>query len=251
MELLKVEGLKKNYGGLQVLRDVSFSLGIGERVAIIGPNGAGKSTAINVLSGLIPPTAGTVELMGRAITNMPMSRRVGLGMARSFQTNTLFANLTLLENVMLAVQGTKRSYLYLRKSLRAQRDTFQRAQQLLERVSLWEKRDTYISCLSHGEQREVEIVLALASKPQLVLLDEPNAGLSQAETRKIEDVIRDLPGDTTVLFSGHDMEMIFGLADRVMVLFYGEVMAQGTPREIQADPQVRKIYLGEGEYRGA
>lgn len=251
MEVLKVEGLSKNFGGLRVLQDVSFTLGIGEKVALIGPNGAGKTTLINVISGLLFPTAGRIYVSRRDVTRLPLHRRASLGLARSFQINTLFFNLTLLENAILAIQGTKHSYFRMIRPLTVYHELFTEAQKLLEIVGLWEKKDVPITGLSHGEQRQVEIALALASKPKLLLLDEPNAGLSIAETAAVINITRNLPEDTTVFFCAHDMDLVFSMADRVVVLYYGQIIAEGIPKEIQANTTVREIYLGAEEASSA
>lgn len=244
MEALRVKGLSKSFVGLQVLHEVSFSVEIGERVAVIGPNGAGKTSLINVLSGLLPATSGEVHILGQEITRLPQHSRVRLGLARSFQLNTLFPNLTLLENVLLAVQGTRRSHLRMFKPVTAYDRLFAETQELLEEAGLGERRDVPVSSLSYGEQRQVEMVLALASNPKVLLLDEPSAGLSSAEISTLINLTRNLPRETAVLFSAHDMDVVFALADRVMVLYYGQIIAQGTPKEIQAHTRVREIYLG-------
>lgn len=247
MEVLKVDNLSKNYGGLEVLKDVSFTLETGERVAIIGPNGAGKTTLLNVLSGLIPATTGQIYISGRKSTQLPIHRRVSLGLARSFQINTLFFNLTLLDNVILALQGVKHSYFSLLRPLTGYHDLYTGAQELLEAGGLLEKKDAPITDLSYGEQRQVEVILALASKPKLMLLDEPSAGLSVGETARLVNVIRNMRGDTTTFFCGHDMDLVFSAAQRVLVLYYGQIIAQGTPEEIQANDKVKEIYLGTEE----
>lgn len=244
MSVLKVENLLQSFGGVEVLRNVSFSLEAGERVALIGPNGAGKTTLLNVLSGLLPSRAGRVYLLGHEITNMPAHKRVSLGIARSFQINTLFPGLTLVTNVLLALQGKKSVRFSMLRPISAYTDTFAEAQALLETMGLWEKRDTRVSVFSHGEQRRLEVLLALASKPKLLLMDEPTAGLTSGEAAELVNIIRSLVGDTTTLFCSHDMELVFALGDRVIVLYYGGIIAQGTPREIQTDPKVREIYLG-------
>lgn len=244
MEALRVKGLSKSFVGLQVLHEVSFSVEIGERVAVIGPNGAGKTSLINVLSGLLPATSGEIHILGQEITRLPQHSRVRLGLARSFQLNTLFPNLTLLENVLLAVQGTRRSHLRMFKPVTAYDRLFAETRELLEEAGLGERRDVPVSSLSYGEQRQVEMVLALASRPKVLLLDEPSAGLSSAEISTLINLTRNLPRETAVLFSAHDMDVVFALADRVMVLYYGQIIAQGTPKEIQADTRVREIYLG-------
>jgi len=244
MNVLKVEDLSHSFGGLRVLEDISFSVETGERVGLIGPNGAGKTTLLNVLTGLLPSMAGRIYILGREVTKMPSHRRVSLGLARSFQINTLFLNLSLLSNVLLAIQGVKFSRFQMIRPLTTYKDILANAQGLLELMGLWEKRDALISTLSYGEQRLAEILLALASKPKLLLLDEPSSGLTSGETTNLIDTIRNLVGDTTVLFCAHDLDLVFALAERVMVLYYGHIIAQGTPEEIQTDPKVREIYLG-------
>lgn len=242
--MLKVEDLSQHYGGLNVLRRVSFSIEDGEKVGLIGPNGAGKTTMLNVLTGLLSSASGHIYFLGREVTNMPAYKRVSLGMARSFQINTLFPNLSLLDNVRLAVQGTKPSRFQMFRLIDSYGNILDETKTLLQLVNLWEKRYAPISTLSHGEQRQLEILLALASKPKLLFMDEPSAGLTSDETVDLINIIRSLVAGTTVFFCGHDMELVFALADRVMVLYGGQVIAQGTPEEIQTNARVREIYLG-------
>ena len=242
--MLKVENLSHSYGGLAVLQNITFGIEDGERVGLIGPNGAGKTTMLNVLTGLLPSASGHIHLLGQEVTHLPAHRRVSLGMARSFQINTLFPNLILLDNVRLAVQGTKPSRFQMFRLINSYGDILGEAKKLLELVNLWDKRYAPIGTLSHGEQRQLEILLALASKPRLLLMDEPSAGLTSSETAELINIIRSLVGDTTVFFCGHDMELVFALADRVIVLYGGQIISQGTPEEIQKDPKVREIYLG-------
>jgi branched-chain amino acid transport system ATP-binding protein len=244
MDILNVENLQQRYGGLQILFGVSFGMGMGERVALIGPNGAGKTTLMNVLTGFISPESGTIRLLGKDVTRMPSHRRVSLGLARSFQINTLFPRLSLLINVLLAVQGVQGTRYHWFRPVLAHEHNLARARELLESVGLWEDRNTPVALLSYGQQRLVEMVLALASKPRLLLLDEPSAGLSSGESSHLIDIINGLAGETTVFFSAHDLDLVFTLASRVMVLYYGKIIASGTPEEIQDDPRVREIYLG-------
>ncbi len=244
MDVLKVKDLSQSYGGLQVLNNLSFSLETGEKVALIGPNGAGKTTLLNVLSGFIPPITGRIYLLDRDVTDMPSHRRVSLGLARSFQINTLFPRLSLLTNVLLAIQGIQATRYRMIRPITAYKDNLAKAQELLELVDLWGEKESPVAALGHGQQRQVEIILAIASKPRLLLLDEPSAGLTSGETGSLIHMIRNLMGDTTVFFCAHDLDLVFSLADRVIVLYYGQTIVQGTPREVQTDPRVREIYLG-------
>ncbi len=244
MEALKIEGLSKSFGGVQALKNVSFTVEARERLAIIGPNGAGKTTLFNLLTGHEAADAGRIYFFGRDITTMPTHRRAHLGQSRSFQINTLFPNLSLLTNVLLAVQGTNPARFQIFRSITTYRDNFARAKELLELVGLWEKRDDLVSALSYGAQRQVEILLALTSEPKLLLLDEPSCGLTSAESADITDMIHKLGGDITVLLVGHDMDLVFGMAERIIVLHYGEIIADGAPEEIRVDPRVREIYMG-------
>ena len=244
MEVLSVESIMQSYGGLQVLYDVSFSLEAGERVALIGPNGAGKTTLLNVLTGFVPPAAGRITFLNQNITRMPPNRRASLGLARSFQINTLFPRLSLLINVLLAIQGVQATRFRWFRSINTYTGNIDMARQLLEQVNLWDERDSPVNVLSHGQQRQVEIVLALASKPKLLLLDEPSAGLATGESNDFIDMIHSLTKETTVFFCAHDLDLVFTLADRVLVLYYGKIIAQGRPEEIQDDDKVREIYLG-------
>jgi len=244
MDVLRVKDLSQSYGGLQVLNNLSFSLETGEKVALIGPNGAGKTTLLNVLSGFTPPLTGRIYLLDRDVTDMPPHRRVSLGLARSFQINTLFPRLSLLTNVLLAIQGIQPTRYRMIRPITAYKDNLAKARELLELVDLWGERESPITALGHGQQRQVEIILALASKPRLLLLDEPSAGLTSGETGSLIQMIRNLMGDTTVFFCAHDLDLVFSLADRVIVLYYGQTIVQGMPREVQADPRVREIYLG-------
>ena len=242
--MLRVENLSKNYGGLAVLHNVSFSIERSEKVALIGPNGAGKTTMLNIVSGLTRPTSGRIYFLDKEITNLPAHKRVSLGIGRSFQMNTLFPNLSLLHNVSLAVQSTKSIRLQMLRPLDSYGDILNEAKILLGLVNFWNKRYTAVSTLSHGEQRRVEILLALASNAKLLLMDEPSAGLATGETVELINIIRSLAGDITVFFCGHDMELVFSLADRVMVLCGGQIIADGTREEIQTDPKVSEVYLG-------
>jgi len=242
--------LSKKFGGLQVLERLSFAVKAGDKIAIIGPNGAGKTTLLNVLGGQLPTTAGRIYLLGQEITRLPPHRRLHLGLARSFQLNNLFFNLTLIDNMLLAFQGAQHPHFQMFRSINARTDLFASAHNLLESMDLWKRRFDPVETLSYGDQRRVEVAFALASKPKLLLLDEPSAGLTTADAAVFTDTIRNFLEDTALIFCAHDMDLVFNLADRIMVLYFGEIIAQGIPQEIQADPRVKEIYLGSEESSG-
>ena len=244
MEALRVEGLTKKFGGIYSLQDLSFSVEVGERLAIIGPNGAGKSTLFNVLAGQLPATTGRVYLFGQEITDMPSHRRARLGIARSFQISNLFFSLTVLDNTLLAIQGTRTRSFQMFRPIEAYGDMFAKARTLLSTTDLWEKRDDLVRNMSHGEQRNLEIVLSLASEPKILLLDEPTAGLTDAESTNIFNIVSGLGMDTTVLFVAHDMDLVLNVANRIIVLHYGQRIAEGTPEEIQFNSKVKEVYMG-------
>jgi len=244
MEVLKVEGLSKRFGGVYSLEDVSFSVSGGERLAIIGPNGAGKTTLFNVLAGQLSATRGHVYLFGQEITNIAPHRRARLGMARSFQISNLFFNLTVLDNTLLAIQGRQARSFQMFRSIETYGDMFAKAKKLLSTTDLWEKRNDLVRNMSHGEQRNLEIVLSLASEPKVLLLDEPTAGLTEAESANIFKVVSGLGWDNTLLFVAHDMDLVLNVANRIIVLHYGHMIAEGTPEEIQANPKVKEVYMG-------
>ncbi len=247
MVILEIEKLAQSYGALNVLTDISFTLQAGDRAALIGPNGAGKTTLFNVISGFTPPSAGQITLLGQDVTHMPTHTRVSLGLARSFQISNLFPELSLLNNVLLAIQGIQTTRYQMFRPITAYKDNITKAQALLELIGLWEKRDDLISVLGHGEQRQMEIILSLATGPKILLLDEPNAGLTGTESDNLIDMIHNLVGVTTVLLTAHDTDLVFRFADKVMVLYYGKIIAEGTPDEIQNNPEVQEIYLGSEE----
>ena len=247
MEALRIESLSKDFGGVRALHDVSLSVESGERRAIIGANGAGKSTLIKLINGEITPSSGRVYIRGKEVTRMPVYDRVHLGVGRSCQINNLFLHISVLDNVLLALQATQPFRFQMLRSIAKYDHLSANAQALLTARGLWEKRGVPVVDLSYGEQRRIEIVLSLASAPKLLLLDEPTAGLSASETSDIIELVRGLGRDISVLFISHDMDVIFSIADRITVLHYGQVVAEGTPEEIRANPQVKQIYLG---YKG-
>jgi len=243
---LLIENLFMSFGGLQAVADVSFAVEENELRAIIGPNGAGKTTLFNLISGLLRPSAGRMYLFGQNITKMSSQRRAHLGLARTFQITTLFPELTVLQNVLIAVQAQKRIKFVLYRSISSYDSLLAKAQKILEEWGLWEKRDVMTRNLSYGEQRQIDIILALVSEPRLLLLDEPTAGLSRAETGTLTETIRNLSRDKTIILIEHDMEVAFSLAKKVTVLHEGRIFADGSPDEIRANPGVKEIYLGAG-----
>lgn len=247
MEALRVERLTKDFGGVRALNEVSLSVEAGERRAVIGANGAGKTTLINIINGEMPPTFGSVYILGEDVTGMPVHGRVHLGVGRSCQINSLFPHISVLDNVLLALQATQPFRFQMLRSISKYDHLSANAQALLTERGLWEKRDFPVVDLSYGEQRRIEIVLSLASAPKLLLLDEPTAGLSAGETSDIIELVRGLGRDISVLFISHDMDVIFSIADRITVLHHGQVIAEGTPEEIRANPKVKQIYLGYKE----
>jgi len=247
MEALRVEDLTKDFGGVRAVQNVSFRVGVGEKLAIIGPNGAGKTTLFNLLNGQLSATAGRIYLFGQEITTMATYRRAHLGQARSFQLNSLFLNLTILKNVLLALQGTQPSRFHMFRPVFSYAHLAAKARELLESIDLWQKRDVPAQDISYGEQRKLEIVLSLASKPRLLLLDEPTCGLTAGEGTDFMNTILNLGADITVILVAHDMDIVFGLASRIIVLHYGQIIADGSPEEIQVDPKVKEVYMGTEE----
>ncbi|GBD29129.1 Lipopolysaccharide export system ATP-binding protein LptB [bacterium HR32] len=244
---LRTEGLRKHYGGLRAVDGVDLEVLEGERRAIIGPNGAGKTTLFHLLSGEVPASGGRIVLFGRDVTRLPPYRRIGLGIGRTYQVTNLFPRLSVLENALLATFGLRpQKYDPFRPALR-HREVLDEARALLEAFGLWDKRDWPIGSLSYGEQRQLEIVLALAGQPRLLLLDEPTAGLSPAETHAVTRIVRGLDPKITVLLIEHDMDVAFQVAQRITVLHFGRVLAEGTVDEVRGNPDVQAIYLGVGE----
>ena len=243
--LLRVEGLSKRFGGVVAADTIGLDLMRGEFHAVIGPNGAGKSTLVALLCGEIAPEGGSIRFDGSDITRLPADRRSRLGLARSFQITSLFPDFTALDNVALAVQARAGHSFHFWKDARRDPALRDPALTALAAVGLAARADNRVDRLSHGEHRQLEIAVALASKPRLLLLDEPMAGLGPDETARITALLRNLKGTITILLIEHDMETVFALADRITVLVYGRVIASGDPAAIRADAAVRDAYLGE------
>jgi branched-chain amino acid transport system ATP-binding protein len=241
---LHLDGVSKLFGGLRAVDAVSLAVKPGERRALIGPNGAGKTTLFNLIAGALPVTQGTITLFGEDVTRIAPHRRAWRGLARTFQISNLFPTLTVLENCVLAVQALTPARLAMHRPLRSYGELDQRARATLESVGLADRAGSPVRQLSHGEQRQLEIGLALAGAPKLLLLDEPTAGLSPAESRQMADLLGKLDPAMTVLIIEHDMDIALEIAREVTVLHYGRVIADGTREEIRAHPLVREIYLG-------
>jgi branched-chain amino acid transport system ATP-binding protein len=246
VSLLRVESLDKSFNALRVLQEITLSVEAEERHVIIGPNGAGKTTLFNCVMGTIPLSSGKVLLDGKDVGGMPAHRRVPMGMSRTFQKNNLFGRLTVEENVNLAVEARKPYRFGLFKPLAWRRDLAEESEEMLRQWDMWERRDRRVDELSYGEQRLLEVMLAIASRPRVLLLDEPTSGMSPAETSQTIRLIQDLPRSLTLLVIEHDMEVVFAIADRITVLHHGEVFLSGTPDEVRGDERVSEIYFGGG-----
>ena len=245
--LLAVEGLTKRFGGILASDNIALDVKQGELHAIIGPNGAGKTTLIGQLTGMLTPDTGTVRFAGEDITALPAHSRSLLGLARSFQITSLFLDLSVLDNVALAVQAHAGHSFQFWRDARKEKDLREPALAALARVGLADRADRPASALSHGEHRQIELAMALAGKPRMLLLDEPMAGLGTDESARMVNLLRELKREYTILLIEHDMEAVFALADRISVLVYGRVIASGTPEVIRANKDVRDAYLGEQE----
>jgi branched-chain amino acid transport system ATP-binding protein len=243
--LLSTRALVKRYGGLTATDNVSIEVRPGEIHALIGPNGAGKTTLVGQLTGSTAPDSGTIHFAGRDVTHLPTHARVRLGLARSFQITSVLREFSALDNVALAVQAHHGHSFRFLGNVRADERLRAPARQGLDAVGLGARADALASSLSHGEQRQLEIAMALAGDPKLLLLDEPMAGMGVEESQRMVALLRGLKGKHGMLLIEHDMDAVFALADRITVLVYGRVLASGTPDEIRAHPEVRQAYLGE------
>jgi len=244
---LEARSLQKSFGGLMATDNLSLEVAHGEIHAVIGPNGAGKTTLVHLLSGLLRPDGGQIVFEGRDITRLSASARVRRGLARSFQITSIFREFTALENVMLAVQaGQGHSFRFWRPVMQDLR-LIDPAREMLERVGLGARTDVQAGNLAHGEQRQLEIAISLATDPTFLLLDEPMAGMGPEESQGMIAFLKELKRDYTMLLIEHDMDAVFALADRITVLVYGRVIATGTPDEIRNDATVRAAYLGGDE----
>ena len=244
---LECEGLTKRFGELVAVNGINLRVEGGERRAIIGPNGAGKTTLFSLISGLYPVTSGFIRFFGGEITRMPCHRRTSLGLGRTFQITTLFPTLSVLDNLVIAAMGLKGMKFQMVRPLSTYRELYSRADEVLGRVGIGERRAEIVKNLSHGEQRQIEIALALISNPAVILLDEPTAGLSPAESTMMTATLKKLDPHITILIIEHDMDVAFQVADRITVLHQGCLFSEGTPEEIRSNTRVQEIYFGAEE----
>jgi len=245
MTLLEVSGLVKRFGGLTATDGVDLTVEVGEVHAVIGPNGAGKTTLINQLSGELVPDAGTIRLAGRDVTAEPVFRRALAGVGRSYQITSVFPEFSVLINVVLAAQAHAGHSFSFWRPVAGEAELLTRAREALAQVGLASRADTPVAALAHGERRQLEMAMTLATHPKLLLLDEPMAGMSLAESERLVRLLASLKGRYGILLVEHDMDAVFKLADRITVLVYGRVIASGPPAAIRANPEVRAAYLGE------
>ncbi|MGN0933340.1 ABC transporter ATP-binding protein [Falsigemmobacter intermedius] len=243
--VLEVEGLVRRFGGLTATDHVTLDLKRGEIHALIGPNGAGKSTLINQLCGELTPDEGEVRIMGRDVTRLGVPERVALGLGRTFQITSLLTEMTVAENIALAVQARRGGNFRLFDRLRGRRDLWAETEALMQGSGLESRADVRVSGLSHGEKKQLELLVALAGKPAFLLLDEPMAGLGHSESQEMVQVLRRIATDVPMLLVEHDMEAVFALASRISVLVYGRIIATGSVEEIRNHPEVREAYLGQ------
>ncbi len=248
--LLETNHLSVHFGGLAAVRGVTFGIEPGERLALIGPNGAGKTTLFNLLTGQLKPSGGKVLFKGQDITHASVFSRTHMGMARSFQITSLFPYQSVLVNAMIGIQGVQKSRYGFFRPIFNDKALSGAAQELLESAELWELRDEVVSSLAYGQQRKLEIALSLASHPDLLLLDEPSCGLTTVESADITKRIKELGSKITVLMIAHDMDLVFGVAERVILLHYGEIACEGTCEEIRSNAMVREIYMGSRKQLG-
>ncbi|MFF4010822.1 ABC transporter ATP-binding protein [Streptomyces sp. NPDC001717] len=243
-DLLELRRVSRHFGSFRALDEVDLTVRRSARHAIIGPNGAGKSTLFGLISGTLATTGGTILVDGQDVTRLSVERRVGLGVATTFQHSSLFMRETVLENVLLAVLRRAGRGFGGWRSVRGRTAAIEQARTLLERVGLPTRHDVRAAALSHGERRQLEVAVALATEPRLLLLDEPAAGMSPAETARLTELIAALPDEVTVLLIEHDLDMVFGLADTVTVMHLGRHLKTGSPDEVRSSGEVQDAYLG-------
>jgi branched-chain amino acid transport system ATP-binding protein len=244
--VLELRGLCKSFGGLRAVQNIDLTILPGDRKAIIGPNGAGKTTLFNVITGILSATSGNVMLFGQDVTGWSSQRRTALGMARTFQITSLFPRLTVLDNVLLAIKGVLKSKYVMWRTLSSYAQVQERARDLLEQAVFLDRQHVEVRYLSHGEQRQLEIVLGLASDPKVLLLDEPAAGLSSGESQEMTKFLMRLDRNLAILLIEHDMDVVFDVADHISVLHFGEILETGPTEQIRNSDKVQAVYLGTG-----
>jgi branched-chain amino acid transport system ATP-binding protein len=242
---LRIEDLTKSFGRLEAVHRVSLVLESGERHAILGPNGAGKTTLFNLITGIHSVTDGRIFLFEKEVSRLPMHRRAAMGLARTFQITTLFQELTVFDNVLLASQAQEPFRYNFTRPLNRYPALMSRVDEIMDQWNLKDKRGALVSNLSYGDQRQLEVIMALANNPRLLLLDEPTAGLSPSETAAMTRFISGLDDSITILLIEHDMDVVFSIAEKVTVMHFGHVIAHGPAEEVKGDPKVASIYLGE------
>ena len=246
---LELEAVSRHFGALVALADINLTVQAGERRAVLGSNGAGKTTLFNAITGDFPPTTGRVRLFGEDVTELPVHERIRRGLRRTYQISLLFDGLSVIENIYLACRGVGRRRFSLRRPAPSD-SAMQLAETLLEAVHLDAARDLRVATLSHGQQRQLEIALALAGAPRLILFDEPAAGLSPAERAELVEILQALPEHIGYIIIEHDMDVALRVAERVTMLHNGRIFKEGTPEEIENDPEVQELYLGQGQEAG-
>jgi len=241
---LVLEDLTKEFGGLTAVDHVNLEIKSGERHGILGPNGAGKTTLFNLICGDLTPSSGRIIHFGKDVTGLPTHKRISLGISRTFQINKLFPKLTVLQNVLLAAQGLEKTKFVMYRPISSYTHLHKKARNMLEEFGIWDRRGAVVENLSYGEQRQIEICLALIEKPRLLLLDEPTAGLSRAETKTFTNSLKQLDSDISILLIEHDMDVAFELAENITVLQFGSLIMSGNKAEVRGNKKVQEIYLG-------
>ncbi len=245
--ILSLNGLAKSFGGLKVIEDISVDVAVGEKIGLIGPNGAGKTTLFNMIAGDLEPSGGSISYFGENINRMPNYKRTQSGIVRTFQKNNLMLGLTVKENLLLVLQRMRKEHIQWWKRVNKKNYSalFESAEDILTKWGLHEYRDSKVKDLSYGVQRQIEIILAIAGEPKLLLLDEPTAGMSQLETDQIIGLINKLSADVSIIMIEHDIDVLFGNMDRVIVLHTGKLICDGPPDEVRNNPDVKEIYMGK------
>jgi branched-chain amino acid transport system ATP-binding protein len=241
---LVLQDLSIDFGGLRAVDGVNLTIEQGERRVLMGPNGAGKTTLFNLISGIYPPSRGRILFFDKDISRYPIYRRAALGIARTYQVTNLFRCLTVAENILMACQALERTKFVMFRTLSSYRCHMDRCDDVLKKFDLWEKREELVKNLSHGDQRRIEVAMALAEKPKLLLLDEPAAGLSSSETQDLTLLLKKLDPSITIVLIEHDLDVAFEFAEKITVLYQGKFLTEGTKEEIRNNPTVHEIYLG-------